>query len=202
MQAYLDNQFDVQQLLEDADAKNETLMELDKMREEISIEKEKFNRAQDDALNKISELQHELLEVRQQLELTVKERDDMNVTIDTLKRTHQQKFQQQAQFAHMNGDANSMGGGSAHGGNVMNGGAGASFAPPPAPPPPPPPPMFSGMNGMGMGGGPPPPPPPPPPPMMSMGGFSKTGVPPPPPGMAEPPIPSKIFFVILGHLVT
>ena len=189
IQAYLDNQFDVQQLLEDADAKNETLIELDKLREEISIEKEKFNRAQDDAINKISELQHELLEVRQQLEMTVKERDDMNVTIDTLKRSHQQKFLNQSQFSNLNGhgDTSLTAGGGLGGLGVSNGMMNINnvYAPPP-PPPPPPPPMFGG-------GCPPPPPPPPPPPMF--GGPSKAGVPPPPPGMAEPPIPSKSIVI-------
>ena len=186
IQAYLDNQFDVQQLLEDADAKNETLIELDKLREEISIEKEKFNRAQDDAINKISELQHELLEVRQQLEMTVKERDDMNVTIDTLKRSHQQKFLNQSQFSNLNGHGDTSfttAGGLGVSNGIMN--INNVYAPPP-PPPPPPPPMFGG-------GCPPPPPPPPPPPMF--GGPSKAGVPPPPPGMAEPPIPSNSIFI-------
>ena len=191
IQAYLDNQFDVQQLLEDADAKNETLIELEKLREEMSIEKERFNRAQDDALNKISELQHALLEMRQQLEMTVKERDDMNVTIDTLRRTHQQKFHQ-AQLAPLNGFGESFASGS---------GSNGGYAPPPAPPPPPPPPMFHGMMSAGGGGGggvPPPPPPPPPPPLFgALGG--KLGVPPPPPGMAEPPIPSKFSILVVSN---
>jgi hypothetical protein len=60
IQAYLDNQFDVQELVEEADMKNRKQMELDKVLEELSIEREKFNKAQDDALNKITVLQNEI----------------------------------------------------------------------------------------------------------------------------------------------
>ena len=63
IQAYLDNQFDVQQLLEDADAKAEMQVETEKLREELAIEKERFNKAQDDDLAKITDLQNELCQV-------------------------------------------------------------------------------------------------------------------------------------------
>jgi hypothetical protein len=67
IQAYMDNQFDVQQLLQDADAKNETLLDMERLREELGVEKEKFGKAQDeadDALNKISELQNENCQIK------------------------------------------------------------------------------------------------------------------------------------------
>ena len=89
LQAYLDNQFDVQQLLEDAEAKAELAAEVERAREELGIEKERFNKAQDDAVNKISELQNDLLQARQQLEMLSKEKEDMHVTIDTLRRSTQ-----------------------------------------------------------------------------------------------------------------
>jgi hypothetical protein len=182
IQAYLDNQFDVQQLLEDAEAKGETIMEMEKVKDELSIEKERFNKAQDDALNKISELQNELVQVRQQMEMMVKEREDMSITIDTLKRNSQMSQ------GKMNGCGDVSSGlvssnVTANGFGVANGFGGAA----PAPPPPPPPPMSSSMA---FGGAAPPPPPPPPPPMFG----AKGGIPPPPPGMAEPPIPSNLFF--------
>lgn len=175
IQAYLDNQFDVQQLLEDADAKNETLMEMEKLKEELSIEKDKFNKAQDDALNKISELQNENCQVRSQLDTLLKEKDDMTVTIDTLKR-NTLKAQQQLTTINNANATNSP--------PVLNGPAQST------PPPPPPPPFIS--NGPAMGS--PPPPPPPPPPMLGglgLGGpKGPPGAPPPLPGMAQPPIPS------------
>lgn len=182
IQAYLDNQFDVQQLLEDADAKNETLIEMEKIKEELSIEKEKFNKAQDDALNKISELQHELGQVRGKFETLMKEKDDMTVTIDTLKR-NTLKAQQQMSLSSANNSN-----------NISNSPLISSTGAPPPPPPPPAP--FLNIPGPGSTGSAPPPPPPPPPPMM--GGFNLSGsklggpggMPPPPPGMGQPPIPS------------
>ncbi len=156
IQAYLDNQFDVQQLLEDADAKNETLIEMEKLREELSIEKEKFNKAQDDALNKISEYQNELCQVRAQLDALNKEKNDMTMTIDTLKRNTLKA----SQFSVSNSPGPVVG--------VVTNNA-PQFMPPA--PPPPPPLMSAGV--------PPPPPPPIPPPMM---GGPKLNMPPPPPG--------------------
>jgi formic-like protein len=180
IQAYLDNQFDVQQLLEDADAKNETMLELEKIRDELSIEKERFNKAQDDALNKISELQNELCQVRAHLDIVAKEKEAIFIQMDTLKRNShiQQQQQQQQQYAFKINDHL----------------ASITPVPPPAPPPPPPP-LFMG-NGPDHirlnGPAPPPPPPPPPLPMMMSGNRMATngGPPPPPPGMAEPPIPT------------
>lgn len=195
IQAYLDNQFDVQQLLEDADAKGETIMEMEKLRDELSIEKERFNKAQDDALNKISELQNELVQVRQQLDVMVKEREDMSMTIDTLKR-NSQLSQQQSSGHKMNGYGDLSNGLGASSVSVIGvngfGGGVNGFGGAPPPPPPPPPPMSSSMS-FG-GAAPPPPPPPPPPPMFG----AKGGIPPPPPGMAEPPIPSNFLFFIFA----
>lgn len=176
IQAYMDNQFDVQQLLQDADAKNETLLDMEKLREELGIEKEKYAKAQDeadDALNKISELQNENCQIKAQLDRLAKEKVDMTVTIDTLKRNT--KMMSQMSLA----DSGTVGGS-----NVSSQGASV-----PAPPPPPPPAPFITAVGS-----PPPPPPPPPPPMLS-GGFPGGPMkgppgPPPLPGMAEPPIPS------------
>ncbi len=153
IQAYLDNQFDVQQLLEDADAKNETLIELEKMRDELSIEKERFNKAQDDALNKISELQNELCQVRSHLDTVAREKEDIFIQMDTLKRNTQM---QQQNYSYQNRQNND---------NILHNNSqmppsNITQLPIPIPPPPPPPPqMFNGLV--------PPPPPPPPPPMMA-----------------------------------
>lgn len=163
IQAYLDNQFDVQELVEEADMKNRKQLELEKIQEELSIEREKFNKSQDDALNKITDLQNELLQTRQQIDVLMKERDAMNTAIDTLKRNTKANIPAFNNISSPNVV-------------VTNGfGLSSTGAPlPPMPPPPPPPPL--GM----------PPPPPPPPPMFKTG----NGIPPPPPGMAEPPVPT------------
>jgi hypothetical protein len=155
LQAYLDNQFDVQQLLEDADTKNETLLEMDKLKEELAIEREKFNKTQDDHLNKITELQNEILETRKEIDLLTRERDDMNVTIDTLKRISKTGQAHSSPFpSSLNNSSNN---------SVLTN---TSPTLVPAPPPPPPPPG---------------PPPPPPPPMFN----KQANIPPPPPAMGE-----------------
>lgn len=164
IQAYLDNQFDVHQLIEEADAKHEALVELDKIKEELSIEKDKFNKVQDDLLNKITELQKDNFLMKQQIDLLSKEKDDMTIAIDTLKRSNKSGH---ASILTQNKDLND------------------TFVPPPAPPPP--------ILGPSMSGFAPPPPPPPPPPPLMLNGSSKSSMmmpPPPPPGMAEPPIPT------------
>lgn len=184
LQAYLDNQFDVQQLLEDAEAKAETVGELEKLKEELSIEKERYSKAQDDAVNKISELQNELLQVRQQLEKLYKEKEDMNITIDTLRRS---ATQQRGQLSNVLESYNNNG--------IPTSPVTIPLTSPPPPPPPapaPPPPMA-----MSVPGGVPPPPPPPLPFMFGPKGMNSTnGVIPPAPGMAEPPIPSKTLNLI------
>jgi hypothetical protein len=164
IQAYLDNQFDVQELVEEADMKNRKQMELDKVLEELSIEREKFNKAQDDALNKITDLQNEILQARQQIDILVKEREDMNTTIDTLKRGNK--------ISNSNFTTNNIISPNLNMTTSNGYSTNSSFIPPPPPPPPPP------MTGV--------PPPPPPPPLFK----SANGIPPPPPGMAEPPIPT------------
>lgn len=170
IQAYLDNQFDVQQLLEDAEAKAEALTEIEKLKDELSIEKEKYNKSQDDALNKISELQNELSMTRQQLDLITKEKEDMNITISTLKRNQLAQLQKQHQ-EFMSSCSKT------YDTNVDS----ALATSLPAPPPPPP------LQTLSSPGAPPPPPPPPPPPLF---GSHKSPIP-PAPGMAEPPIPSN-----------
>lgn len=164
IQAYLDNQFDVQELVEEADMKNRKQMELDKVLEELSIEREKFNKAQDDALNKITDLQNEILQARQQIDILVKEREDMNTTIDTLKRGNK--------ISNSNFTTNNIISPNLNMTTSNGYSTNSSLIPPPPPPPPPPP---TGV-----------PPPPPPPPLFK----SANGIPPPPPGMAEPPIPT------------
>ena len=166
IQAYLDNQFDVQELVEEADMKNRKQMELDKLQEELSIEREKFNKAQDDALNKITDLQKDILQARQQIEILAKEREDMNTTIDTLKRSNK-IITTTPNFNTNNILSPNL--------NITttNGYSTNSFIPAPPPPPPPPPP--TGI-------------PPPPPPLSLF--KSANGIPPPPPGMAEPPVPT------------
>jgi formic-like protein len=175
IQAYLDNQFDVQQLLEDADAKSDILLELDKAREELSIEKERFNKAQDAAVNTISDLQNELVQMRSQFESVVKEKDDMHMTITTLKRNTQNQNNNN-NFTAMRNEQNER-----LNGNDSTMGYSQLSAPPPPPPPPPPPTSLS--NG-GVGG---PPPPPPPPLPFNLNGK---GMVPPAPGLLEPPIPT------------
>jgi hypothetical protein len=166
IEAYLLNIIAVRDLVDDSEMKNRLMFDIEKVKEEISIEKDKFNKSQDDAVNKITDLQNEILQARQQIEMLVKERDDMNTTIDTLKRntkTSAQNFLNNTTILPNNGFI------STH--------SPSQLPPTPPPPPPPPPPPLIGI----------PPPPPPPPPYNFP---SKSGIPPPPPGMAEPPIPT------------
>ena len=81
VQSYLDNHFDVQEFLDDADAKIETILELEKIRDNLLIEKDVLNKAQDDSLNKINELQNELYQIKSQLNQDVAEKETLMLDI-------------------------------------------------------------------------------------------------------------------------
>ncbi|UJR33234.1 hypothetical protein I4U23_020689 [Adineta vaga] len=154
--AFLDNYFDVGQLLEDSETKQQAIGKVSELEEQLGIANERVHELESGTCNKMAELQKALSCAEEQIENVKKERDDISQTLNTLRRGH-----------HDRGSPNS----STSSISSAPPGAPTSISNvasniPPAPPLPPP--SFI----------PPPPPPGPPPPMF--------GVPPPPPGMLEP----------------
>ena len=194
---YKDNQLDVHQLVEDSDAKNDALAENARLKKELTMEKNKFNQSQDQALNKMSGLQSDLCQMKQRLEILTKEKDEINFTLENLKRsTELQLEEQQKMFENKLknfellmkekaanektiSETNSSSDPHSLPSKELLPAPPEAPAPPPPPfdaPPPPPPPF----------GAPPPPfdvPPPPPPP------FGAPPAPPPPFGAPPPPPP-------------
>ncbi|CAF0902187.1 unnamed protein product [Adineta ricciae] len=167
--AFLDNYFDVGQLLEDSETKQQAIAKVSELEEQLGIANERVQELENGNSNKIAELQKALEFAEEQMENVKKERDDISQTLTILRQSHQER-------GSLNGSSSSISsappgappnGPSFH--NSVTGSSAPPTAPVPPPPPPPPPPNFI----------PPPPPPGPPPPIF--------GIPPPPPGMLDPP---------------
>ncbi|XP_071811817.1 formin-like protein 2 isoform X2 [Apostichopus japonicus] len=204
IQAYLDNVFDVGQLMEDSDTKNAALERVTQLEDNLFQTAEKLRQTEDNSLAKIADLQLQQAEYVQHIQqLQTKQLADSQY-IETLKkdvetsRANTTSLENQLKIALAGGSVGTIvGGGGPSGdfpppppglgqgteGAAVQTGSAPPSAPPlpgstagaPPPPPPPPPPM---------GGAPPPPPPPPPP-----GGPPPPPPPPPPPGGPPPPPP-------------
>ncbi|CAF3690480.1 unnamed protein product [Adineta steineri] len=170
--AFLDNYFDVGQLLEDSETKQQAIGKVSELEEQLAITNERIQELESGNSNKIAELQKALSAAEEQMENAKKERDDMSHTLTILKQSQQER-------GSLNGSSSSIS--SAPPGAPPNGPTNytnnnstltVSNASIPPPPPPPPPPIFTDFI-------PPPPPPGPPPPIF--------GIPPPPPGLLDPP---------------
>ncbi|XP_077978511.1 formin-like protein 2 isoform X2 [Glandiceps talaboti] len=189
--AYLDNKFDVAQLLEDAETKHAALEKVAELEEQISHTTESLQRLEYESMAKIADLQTHLNDASKELEI-VKELN-MNATneISTLKKKYEDKeIEIKEKEEKLTKEIELLRKSSIKGGQLVNGSGvdatdsakptAAAGPPPPAPPPPPPPPPPPA---------PPPPPPPssgPPPPPPPPGG------PPPPPGGMPPPPPGGV----------
>ena len=84
---YKMNCLDVQQLVEDSNSKNEAISKLENATNN-------FNKTQDDVLNKISELQNELCQMRKKLDSLEKEKYDLDTQVFTLKENNQTMLKQ------------------------------------------------------------------------------------------------------------
>ncbi|CAF1000665.1 unnamed protein product [Adineta steineri] len=170
--AFLDNYFDVGQLLEDSETKQQAIGKVSELEEQLAITNERIQELESGNSNKIAELQKALSAAEEQVENAKKERDDISHTLTILKQSQQER-------GSLNGSSSSIS--SAPPGAPPNGPTNytnnnstltVSNTSIPPPPPPPLPPIFTDFI-------PPPPPPGPPPPMF--------GIPPPPPGLLDPP---------------
>ncbi|CAF1144681.1 unnamed protein product [Adineta steineri] len=170
--AFLDNYFDVGQLLEDSETKQQAIGKVSELEEQLAITNERIQELESGNSNKIAELQKALSAAEEQMENAKKERDDMSHTLTILKQSQQER-------GSLNGSSSSIS--SAPPGAPPNGPTNytnnnstltVSNTSIPPPPPPPLPPIFTDFI-------PPPPPPGPPPPIF--------GIPPPPPGLLDPP---------------
>ncbi|CAF4224699.1 unnamed protein product, partial [Adineta steineri] len=155
--AFLDNYFDVGQLLEDSETKEQAITKVSELEEQLSIANERIHDLENGNCSKMAELQKALTSAEEQIENVKKERDDMSHTLNTLRRNQHDRGSPNSSTSSIS---------SAPPGAPTSTSNTASNIPP-APPMPPPPNFI-----------PPPPPPGPPPPMF--------GIPPPPPGMLEP----------------
>ncbi|CAF0872036.1 unnamed protein product [Adineta steineri] len=154
--AFLDNYFDVGQLLEDSETKEQAITKVSELEEQLSIANERIHDLENGNCSKMAELQKALTSAEEQIENVKKERDDMSHTLNTLRRNQHDRGSPNSSTSSIS---------SAPPGAPTSTSNTASNIPPA---PPMPPPNFI----------PPPPPPGPPPPMF--------GIPPPPPGMLEP----------------
>ncbi|CAF0730840.1 unnamed protein product [Adineta ricciae] len=154
--AFLDNYFDVGQLLEDSETKQQAITKVSELEEQLGVANERVQELESGSCSKMAELQKALSCAEEQIENVKKERDDMSHTLSTLRRSQHDRGSPNSSTSSIS---------SAPPGAPTSVSNAASNIPPA---PPLPPPNFI----------PPPPPPGPPPPIF--------GVPPPPPGMLEP----------------
>ncbi|CAF3170496.1 unnamed protein product [Rotaria socialis] len=141
--AFLDNYFDVGQLLEDSETKQQAITKVSELEEQLGAANERVQELETGNCSKMAELQKALSFAEQQMENVKKERDDMSHTLNTLKRGH-----------HAIGSSNSSTSSisSAPPGAPTSSGSNIPPAPPlpppnfiPPPPPPGPPPLINGM---------------------------------------------------------
>lgn len=198
IQAYLDNVFDVGQLMEDSDTKTAALERVSNLEEALYQTTDSLRMMEDASLAKIAELQLTIAEISRDFETAKNEKIEAEKTIAILKSIPVGTGSGGGGSGGSgsggsgggggggSGDGSGIGGGTG-GGSGFGGGTGggigggsltvgpdADFPPPPPPPPPP-----HGSAGAG------PPPPPPPPPAPGQAGPP----PPPPPPMGIPPPP-------------
>ncbi|XP_033103480.1 formin-like protein 2 isoform X3 [Anneissia japonica] len=189
IQAYLDNHFDVSNLMEDSETKTAALERVAELEDHMYRLSEKLQQTEDDCLAKIADLQimyqttsKELNEVKYHNEEANKEVESLKLALSEAKVAAARAVQ----LGSGHGPGGGGPGGGGPGGVITNGMEGFGDLPPPPPPPPsgnapndlplPPPPPEAEA--------PPPPPPPPPPPS---GIPQPPGIPPPPPGAPPPP---------------
>ncbi|CAF5144564.1 unnamed protein product, partial [Rotaria magnacalcarata] len=86
--AFLDNYFDVGQLLEDSETKQQAITKVSELEEQLGATNERVQELESGNCSKMAELQKALSFAEQQMENVKKERDDMSQTLNTLKRSH------------------------------------------------------------------------------------------------------------------
>ncbi|CAF4482454.1 unnamed protein product [Rotaria socialis] len=86
--AFLDNYFDVGQLLEDSETKQQAITKVSELEEQLGAANERVQELETGNCSKMAELQKALSFAEQQMENVKKERDDMSHTLNTLKRGH------------------------------------------------------------------------------------------------------------------
>ncbi|CAF2626482.1 unnamed protein product [Rotaria sp. Silwood2] len=155
--AFLDNYFDVGQLLEDSETKQQAITKVAELEEQLGITSERIQELENGNSSKLAELQKALSSAEEQMENVRKERDDISHTLNTLRRSQHERGSSNSSTSSIS---------STPPGAPTSISSTASHIPPA---PPLPPPNFI----------PPPPPPGPPPPI--------SGIPPPPGMLDAPP---------------
>eukprot|EP00094_Tigriopus_californicus_P001997 TCALIF_01924-PB protein Name:"Similar to CG32138 Formin-like protein CG32138 (Drosophila melanogaster)" AED:0.27 eAED:0.27 QI:0/0.5/0.14/1/0.5/0.42/7/0/998 len=186
--AYLDNEFDVSALMEEADTKNAALERVHDLEEELGRLNELLQELESEAMSKQVELENEIHDLTRERDLLLEKSQQVESDYSTLRKTMSTKEEDskrrqsllEERIKSLEAEKSTL---SSSGGPRASASSTTAGAPPPPPPPapapppppPPPPPMASA--------GPPPPPPPGPPPPPKAPGAP--GAPPPPPGMGN-----------------
>ncbi|CAF3422701.1 unnamed protein product [Rotaria sp. Silwood1] len=85
--AFLDNYFDVGQLLEDSETKQQAITKVAELEEQLGITNERIQELESGNSSKLAELQKALSFAEEQVENVKKERDDISHTLNTLRRS-------------------------------------------------------------------------------------------------------------------
>ncbi|CAF3542171.1 unnamed protein product, partial [Rotaria sordida] len=89
--AFLDNYFDVGQLLEDSETKQQAITKVSELEEQLGITNERIQELESGNCSKLAELQKALSFAEEQMENVKKERDDISHTLNTLKRSQHER---------------------------------------------------------------------------------------------------------------
>nr|XP_054767781.1 formin-like protein 3 isoform X3 [Lytechinus pictus] len=188
IQAYLDNVFDVGQLMEDSDTKTAALERVANLEEALYQTTDSLRVMEDASLAKIAELQMGIAKISRELDVVKNEKLEADKTIKVLKSIPRGTGNGTGAGG---GGGDGSGTGTGGGGGGTGGGGGGTGSGGPG--------RGNGTGGPGLGNGsmtlgqdddfPPPPPPPPPPAETNGSAPPPPPPPPPPPGQAGPPAP-------------
>ncbi|CAF5172646.1 unnamed protein product, partial [Rotaria magnacalcarata] len=89
--AFLDNYFDVGQLLEDSETKQQAIAKVSELEEQLGIAHERMHELEHGNSSKIAELQKALSFAEEQMENAKKERDDISHTLNSLRQSQQDR---------------------------------------------------------------------------------------------------------------
>jgi len=186
--AYLDNEFDVAALMEEAEAKASALEQVHDLEEELGLVTERLQETEAEAMSQQAAYQKRIDELQNEINLLKEQEEKVRSEYSTLKKTVEkdeaEKKKRQSileiRIQELEKERESLKSASTTSLNSnLSGGTSGGGAPPPPPPP-------------GAGGAPPPPPPAPaPPPAPPLARF---GVP-PPPGPPMPPAPPGMMSI-------
>ncbi|KAF7203747.1 formin-like protein 1 isoform X2 [Nothobranchius furzeri] len=96
IQAYLDNQFDVGALLEDAEAKNTLLEHMEELQEQNTQLSSRIQDTEKEAMDKVSELEKKLIQTTKEVELLKESLRESNSQVTLLQQQEQERAQHQS----------------------------------------------------------------------------------------------------------